>query len=357
MAINEPPLLKKSLFNYLFAAGVGLATSTIYFAISPLNEAHSEILARTAPNIYDVLIAFFGGLAGMLATSSRSKGNVIPGVAIATALMPPLCTAGYGLATTQFNYFFGAFYLFLINSVFIALATFLTAKVLKFPVRHPEEKEERLRANRIFWTVVVVTLVPSIYFGYDIVRQTKFKQNADRFVAYEAVFPNNYLFHKDINPKKQSIILTFGGEKIEESDIENMRAKLGQYGLEKATFEIRQGFAYLSEKEDDETNQLMLTLNEKEKALQAVTSQLDSLKQQSQVGQQIFEELKIQYPALRSSITQPVTYTTDSTHNEVWLCALDFNESRNKPNLDLIERWLKVRLQADSLIFTCTFHR
>ena len=112
MAINDLSLLKKSFFSYLFAAGVGLATSTVFFALSPINEAHSEILARTSPNIYDVLIALFGGLAGILAISSKLKGNVIPGVAIATALMPPLCTAGYGLATLQFPFFFGAFYLF-----------------------------------------------------------------------------------------------------------------------------------------------------------------------------------------------------------------------------------------------------
>jgi uncharacterized hydrophobic protein (TIGR00271 family) len=116
MAINDLTLLRKSLFNYFFAAAVGLATSTLYFSLSPISFAHSEILARTSPNIYDVLIAFFGGLAGVLATSSKQKGNVIPGVAIATALMPPLCTAGYGLATMQFEFLFGALYLFLINT-------------------------------------------------------------------------------------------------------------------------------------------------------------------------------------------------------------------------------------------------
>jgi uncharacterized hydrophobic protein (TIGR00271 family) len=114
MAINDLTLLKKAGYNYLFAAGVGLVTSAIYFSISPINDAHSEILARTSPNIYDVLIAFFGGLAGILATSSKLKGNVIPGVAIATALMPPLCTAGYGIATWQLDYFLGASYLLIL---------------------------------------------------------------------------------------------------------------------------------------------------------------------------------------------------------------------------------------------------
>ena len=147
MAINDLALLKKSLFNYLLAAGVGLATSTIYFLLSPLDEAHSEILARTSPNIYDVLIALFGGFAGILATSSKQKGNVIPGVAIATALMPPLCTAGFGLATLNIDFFFGAFYLFLINTVFIALATLVTTRFLNFPYKHLPEKEGRAEST------------------------------------------------------------------------------------------------------------------------------------------------------------------------------------------------------------------
>jgi uncharacterized hydrophobic protein (TIGR00271 family) len=132
IGINDVALLRKAVYNYSIATGVALTTSTIFFLISPLDDAHSEILARTSPNIYDVLIALFGGFAGILATSSKQKGNVIPGVAIATALMPPLCTAGYGLATLQFSYFIGAFYLFIINTVFIALATFIIVRFLHF---------------------------------------------------------------------------------------------------------------------------------------------------------------------------------------------------------------------------------
>ncbi len=123
VAINDLKLLKTAFTSYIFATTVGLIASTIYFLISPMHAAHSEILARTTPSIYDVMIASFGGFAGIIAMTSKQKGNVIPGLAIATALMPPLCTAGYGLATAQFNYFLGAFYLYIINSVFIFAAT------------------------------------------------------------------------------------------------------------------------------------------------------------------------------------------------------------------------------------------
>jgi len=132
MATNEFKLLRRSVLNLLFASSVSLAMSTLFFMLIPLHAVTSELLHRTSPNIDDVLIAFFGGLAGMLATSSKMKGNVIPGVAIATALMPPLCTAGYGLATLNSKYFFGALYLFLINAISIASATFIITRFLKF---------------------------------------------------------------------------------------------------------------------------------------------------------------------------------------------------------------------------------
>ncbi len=226
MAINDLALLRKAWFSWAFAAVVGLATSTIYFSLSPLTEASSEILARTSPNIYDVLIALFGGFAGILAVASKKKANVIPGVAIATALMPPLCTAGFGLANWNFTFFGGAMYLFVINTVFIALATLVTARFLSFPYKHLPEVRDEVIANRIVWGVVLITLLPSIYFGYDIVQQNRFRQRANRFVDNEAVFPNDYLLKKTIDPKKHRITLTYGGEYIAETEIEALRSKL-----------------------------------------------------------------------------------------------------------------------------------
>jgi uncharacterized hydrophobic protein (TIGR00271 family) len=160
IGINDLSLLRKALKNYFFASGTGLATSFVYFLLSPLNEAHSEILARISPNIYDVLIAFFGGFAGIIATASKQKGNVIPGVAIATALMPPLCTAGYGLATLKFNFLLGSLYLFIINTVFIALATFITVRLLKFPGKHLAAENADRKAHRIIIAVAIITVLP-----------------------------------------------------------------------------------------------------------------------------------------------------------------------------------------------------
>jgi uncharacterized hydrophobic protein (TIGR00271 family) len=350
MAINDLALLKKALVNYLLAAGVGLATSTLYFILSPLNDAHSEILARTSPNIYDVLIALFGGLAGILATSSKQKGNVIPGVAIATALMPPLCTAGFGLATLNFNYFFGAFYLFLINTVFISLATLITVRFLNFPFKHLPDSKSETRAKRIVWGVVLITLLPSIYFGYDMIKQNKFIKRANMFIETEAIFPNDYLLKKTIDTKKNTISLTYGGQYIEEKDILLLKSKLSKYDLDSSKFEIRQGFAYLEENKDgNQTTQLTLALNEKENQIQLLQNKMDSLTSQSKLSRQICKELKTQYSYIQSCILQIAFNHTETTDQIIWIAVIHSETKWNAKDKTTIENWLKVRMNIEQI--------
>lgn len=249
---NDDVLLKKSIYNYSFAVIVSLAVSTFYFLLSPIQDNQSEILARTAPNIYDVAIALFGGLAAMIAVVSKQKGNVIPGAAIATALMPPLCTAGYGIATLQLKYFLGATYLFTINTVFIALASFVIIRFLKFPLKHRLDAREEFRAKIIILSVVVVTILPSIYFGYGVVKELRFSYNANAFIKNEADFPGDYLLSKNIDPKRRVITLVFGGRKIDDNEIEILKKKLDQYELSGAEIDLKQGFASLEDLQNDE---------------------------------------------------------------------------------------------------------
>jgi len=196
LATYDFQLLRRSMKNFSFAVGVSLLTSALYFLLTPINEAHSELLARTSPTIYDVIIALFGGLAGIVAMSSRLKGNVIPGVAIATALMPPICTAGYGLATLQFNFFFGALYLFAINTVFIAFAALIVCQMLKFPIRSIVDPARKKHVNRVITAVILITLIPSIIFGVKLVKNEEFAQNAENFIAEVTLLGGNYLQDK-----------------------------------------------------------------------------------------------------------------------------------------------------------------
>lgn len=353
IGINDVVLLRKAIYNYLIATAVALTTSTVFFFLSPLNDAHSEILSRTSPTIYDVLIALFGGFAGIIATSSKQKGNIIPGVAIATALMPPLCTAGYGLATFQYSFFLGAFYLYIINTVFIALATFIIVRFLHFPYKHQQNKKAERMAQRIVWLVVLLTLIPSIYFGYDMVQQNKFTKNANSFITNEAHFTNDYLLNKKIDPKNKKITLVFGGKEIMHGEIELLKKQLNKYKLQTATLEIKQGFAYLAENnklENEQLSQLSIALEVKDKNENLLQSKLDSINNQIILSRQIYAELKAQYPNLKNAILQPSLMLSDSANSkQTYLVVLSLTKPLPLLEKSKLENWLKVRLNNQNI--------
>ncbi|MEO5889454.1 MAG: TIGR00341 family protein [Ferruginibacter sp.] len=354
MGINDIALLRKALNNFIIATGVALTTSTFFFLLSPLDDAHSEILARTSPTIYDVLIALFGGFAGILATTSKHKGNVIPGVAIATALMPPLCTAGYGLATLQFRFFFGAFYLFIINTVFIALATFVFVRLQHFPFKHLQNKKAEKMARHIVWVVVLLTLLPSIYLGYEMIQQKQFEKVANNFITNEAQFSNDYLLNKKINAKEKTISLVFGGNEISAQQISQLKLQLKKYDLNGVTLEVKQGFAYLSDNSEapqkEQVNQLSKALAIKEIQEKSLQLKLDSIERNQKNGLQIYAELKSTYPNLKSAVVQPSTIYTDSGRSaRSFLVLLSFGKVLPKRDKRTIEKWLKVRLNETAI--------
>ena len=191
LGINDFELLKKSLRNYALMFVVAIVTSTVYFLVSPLSSNSSELLARTVPTTYDVLIALFGGLAGIVAQTRQDRtSTVIPGVAIATALIPPLCTAGFGLATGQMRFFFGAFYLFFINSVFIALATYAMVRFLKYEKKAFIDKVRERNVKRLMMVITLVTFIPSVVIGFHMVRVSLFEAAADKYVSQVFNFPH-----------------------------------------------------------------------------------------------------------------------------------------------------------------------
>lgn len=355
IGINDAAMLRKAIYNYGIATIVALSTSTIFFLLSPLSEAHSEILARTSPNIYDVLIAFFGGLAGIVATTSKLKGNVVPGVAIATALMPPLCTAGYGIATFQYQFFLGAFYLFIINTVFIALSAFIVVRILHFPYKHLKDAKAEGRAHKVIWFVVMLTLLPSLYFGYDMIKQGEFIKNANRFINSEAHLPNDYLLNKKIDPKAKKIVLTYGGQEISQQQINLLKVQLIKYSLDSSYLEIKQGFSYLEagndnqlEKSGDQLNQLSLLLNEKDKEIKKYQYRLDSIAKYDTISKELFQEIKAQNGNLISAIIEPASIYKDSSRIEKsFVILLTLSKTISKSDRNKLESWLKVRLKTD----------
>ncbi|WP_127132419.1 TIGR00341 family protein [Pseudoflavitalea rhizosphaerae] len=349
VAINDLQLLRKALRNYFFATAVSLTASTIYFLISPLNEAHSELLARTSPNIYDVLIALFGGLAGALAICSKHRGNVVVGVAIATALMPPLCTAGFGLATFNLKFFFGALYLFFINSVFIAWATLLAVRAMKFPSMHKEDPKAEARSLRIIWAIVILTLAPSIYFGYRVVQKARFVEQASRFIDKEGAIEGDYLLSKNIDADNNSITLVYGGKQIDQSQIQAIRSRLPYYNLEETDLQVKQGFAAISESDSKLRENVNAAISARQAEASALQLMLDSLATQNALNNQLYKELKAQYPQLTSAFLQPGQTLTDSSTTNTYMAVLRMKKVMPTADKQKLERWLQTRLNTNSI--------
>lgn len=330
LATYDFALLKRSITNLSTAIVVSLIASALYFFISPVNEAHSELLARTSPSIYDVFIAFFGGLAGIVAMSSKLKGNVIPGVAIATALMPPICTAGYGLATLQLNFFFGALYLFTINAVFIALASLMVCQYLNFPIRSIIEDAKKKRITRYTTAIIVITIIPSIYFGYRLVKNEEFSQNARLFVREVSILDDNYLQNQNINVGQHSVELMYSGYGISEKNIESIKKIAVLHKLDSSKVIVKQGFStsaiqanalkYMSE-----TELLTNKLNTATHALKQAEHQIDSISNLSTLGQKILSEVQILYPNI-----------TQCAYNEAFIYIRENDTVKTKPKTPIV---------------------
>lgn len=246
-ALTELGLIRRGAKNLLLAAVISLAASALYFSLTPLTDAGSELLGRTSPTTWDVLIALFGGAAGAVGITRRERGNVIPGVAIATALMPPLCTAGYGLATAHWAYFGGALYLFFINCVFISISTFLVIRILPLARHHFVDEAHERRVRWLVWGLALLTAAPSVYLAVGIVRQTTFTHNAQLFVDKEFLkLPGTYVLSRRLEPDQHRLTVLITGKHLNRAAIGALGGKLASYGLPTGTrLRVRQGTAEL----------------------------------------------------------------------------------------------------------------
>jgi len=242
LGTNDTNLVAASLINFFTMVFISLLASTLYFLITPLNLGNpTELLSRTNPTIYDVLIALFGGIAGMFEMSRKEHGTVLSGVAIATALMPPLCTVGYGFATGNFTFIRGAFYLFIINTVFISLAVFLTTKYLGFKNSVAENDKVRRHRSRIVFVTLLILIIPSVISAINVIKQNTFSVNAERFVTENKTIGSSYIFDYTINNTSDpySLVLFLAGEKLEPQSIELLMRSAENNGLQRSQIVIR----------------------------------------------------------------------------------------------------------------------
>lgn len=356
LGTNDTDLLLASLKNLGIMFVISLLASTLYFLATPLETDNpTELLARTNPSVYDVLIAFFGGIAGILELSRKEKGTVLSGVAIATALMPPLCTVGYGIANLNWHYAGGALYLFFINCIFIALATFLAVKYLRFPV--VEERDGTSRRRIIsYGLLILVVLVPSFFTAYSIVRENRFTTEARRFVKENQAIGGTYIYDysTDMSVKPYTLTLRLAGEALSTEARAQLYANAEKHGIshaqilfaDDATIEVRR----LNEREimRDWLASTEAQLRQKDDSIRALRQQLDAYEALVLPTEQISNELRAQW----SSIDRITLARADST---VLLVISEKQAANHKKetltheDLARMEQWLAIRLNVPSV--------
>lgn len=352
-------LLKRSLTNYGVSTVISVLTAALYFQLTPLTEAQSELLARTSPTLYDVLIALFGGAAGILALSTGGKGNVIPGVAIATALMPPLCTAGYGLAMGEWSFFFGACYLFFINTVFIALATYVGVRLLQFKPKQFVDKARLAVVNRYIAVIVVVTMLPAVYMTTQIIRQSVFENHVKQFVKQELNHPGTRILSEQADRETKTLDVVALGAALPNEMIEAARQRLADYQLADYQLNVIQGAqsdSLLLARNNAGTQQSLSGQDQQHLVLQ--TERVAQLERETAdyrrldaLAREIAGEVKAVCPKVESIGLSKITETpVDSGAVRSYVLAVA-NSRTPLPatDRDRLAQWLKVRTQADSL--------
>ena len=349
LAIYDFELLKKSGKNLLIATVVSLAVATIYFFISPFKETQSELLARTSPNIYDVLIAFFGGLVGVIALTRIEKGNPIPGVAIATALMPPLCTAGYGLAIGNFAYFFGAFYLYSINCFFICISTFFIVKYLKYEtVKSLNLKSEKQIKYGITSLILIMT-IPSFYLAHSLLQEKEYSQKVEQFINNELKNKGYTLIYKytkfNSNPKK--IELAFLTKKFNNEEIKLLNQKLAAYDISNTELDIKQDTKDLKVEILNELGNQNKALTEKDILINNLQKELGEYKFDNE---DMFKEIAILFPELKNiSLGKHLLYQNTDSSKIITVVLYQTDKSKTKIDTEKMANWLKQKLNITEI--------
>lgn len=307
IGISDFELLRRSLKNILMAILGSLAASALYFLISPQYEGVNQLLARTSPSIYDVFIALFGGAAGIVSIACRNKGQVMPGVAIATSLMPPLCTAGYGLATWQMHFFFGALYLFITNMVFILFASWIGVKVLGYKKVVYQDTKRAHRVSTVVFSIVCATVAVSAYLTFQMIRTNIFLAKASNFVQTEMIFPNTQvLSHNEyVKGRRHYIDVTLIGAALPKDSLQlAMLTKLDSVGLGGTVLNIKQGFSIGAEGRDDTDPSQMFTVLQEEvlrrqQEIDSLRNVIASRTDFTSEGAAVMPELKVLFPEVR----------------------------------------------------------
>lgn len=358
LGTNDRELVLFSIKNLLVMVGISLLAATLYFIVTPLEiDNPTELLARTRPTIYDVFIALFGGLAGVLETARKEKGTVISGVAIATALMPPLCTVGYGIANLSWQYTVGALFLFSINCIFIAMAAYLMAKFLKFPVKTVEQ--HRTRYFILSYALVSLLAATSIFTGYHVIRENDFTKMANRFVKKNQNIGKTYIYDSQVNidSKPYMLELRLAGETLNEDTKEMLLRDAENYGIMRSQIVIHEDATVQVDRfnETEIVKNLMATnasnVQVRDDSIKVLNAQIAHYKQQELPAKQLAEELQVQLPSItRLTLARGTALEQNVVMSEEQVVVVAHcSEMPSEEEKTRVYEWLKIRLQIDGL--------
>ena len=358
LGTNDRELVLFSIKNLLVMVGISLLAATLYFILTPLEiDNPTELLARTRPTIYDVFIALFGGLAGVLETARKEKGTVISGVAIATALMPPLCTVGYGIANLSWQYTIGALFLFSINCIFIAMAAYLMAKFLKFPVKTVEQ--HRTRYFILSYALVILLAATSIFTGYHVIRENDFTKMANRFVKKNQNIGKTYIYDSQVNidSKPYMLELRLAGETLNEDTKEMLLRDAENYGIMRSQIVIHEDATVQVDRfnETEIVKNLMATnasnVQVRDDSIKVLNAQIAHYKQQELPAKQLAEELQVQLPSItRLTLARGTALEQNVVMTEEQVVVLAHcSEMPSEEEKVRVYEWLKIRLQVEDL--------
>lgn len=363
VAIYDFELLKRSFKNLMVATVISLIISTLYFVLTPIREPGSELLARTTPTFWDVLVAFFGGLAGIIGVTRREKSNVIPGVAIATALMPPICTAGYGIATGQWRYVGGATYLYTINCVFIAIATSIGIRTINLKPHKFADQKTAVRMKLILYTLALITSLPSGYLAIDLVRQEIFNSKARHFVAQEFALDHTHVADLKIDPNQRKIEVSLIGLYLDSTTLSHIEGRLASAELPDAKIIVHQAADNKVDVSALRSSLLSDLYRDSQEALVQRDKEIEQLKQDAAAknalmssANDIVQELRVQYPQVKDVlISQGVRFKPDSTSDEVINMNVAYTKGLRLADQKRIKDWFKVRTKG--LVVDVRFYR
>ena len=358
LGTNDRELVLFSIKNLLVMVGISLLAATLYFMLTPLEiDNPTELLARTRPTIYDVFIALFGGLAGVLETARKEKGTVISGVAIATALMPPLCTVGYGIANLSWQYTVGALFLFSINCIFIAMAAYLMAKFLKFPVKTVEQ--HRTRYFILSYALVILLAATSIFTGYHVIRENDFTKMANRFVKKNQNIGKTYIYDSQVNidSKPYMLELRLAGETLNEDTKEMLLRDAENYGIMRSQIVIHEDATVQVDRfnETEIVKNLMATnasnVQVRDDSIKVLNAQIAHYKQQELPAKQLAEELQVQLPSItRLTLARGTALEQNVVMSEEQVIVVAHcSEMPSEEEKVRVYEWLKIRLQVEDL--------